>query len=473
MSSKTLTRRVFLKSAGALAAVSLAACTPAVVEKEVIKEVTVVVPGEAKARQVILRLGKFAGKAWDFDEIWSKKFMEANPNIRVEIEDVIYGEMFKKGLALGATGTMWDVFAGHNIWAPYLAWKGLSLQLDDFVTANAERIDYEDFFPSVIADARYMGTSGNLYWFPTVVHPGGNGIVGFNVDMLNEAGVDVPCDPKEGDWTIMDWEEIVRKVAVPNETFGLRMDGELHPLYTQQYTRTWGAHMEDGSASTDSWILSPDGRKLQMYPDTPRVQAALEWYHKLTMDGYVPTTAQEASLPGVDLFAAGKLLSRGATVGAPEALRDRIGDKFEPIWVPWPMGPDGHRGSCLSYNTMSVYSKTQNVDESLELCNALSDKEPALYAGTEGTLHCMARKSAWFSDALWSRPNSGQVMEFAAHWFESGIDPFPQPYNLRFVEWEYTWRQEAQAYFDGKEDWDEFAPHTQDACQAVMDLDRP
>ena len=213
MSSKTLTRRLFLKSAGAVAAVSLAACTPAVVEKEVVKEVTVVVPGEAKARQVILRLGKFAGKAWDFDEIWSKKFMEANPNIRVEIEDVIYGEMFKKGLALGATGTMWDVFAGHNIWAPYLAWKGLSLQLDDFVTANAERIDYEDFFPSVIADARNMGTSGNLYWFPTVVHPGGNGIVGLNVDMLNEAGVDVPCDPKVGDWTIMDWEEIVRKVA--------------------------------------------------------------------------------------------------------------------------------------------------------------------------------------------------------------------------------------------------------------------
>jgi ABC-type glycerol-3-phosphate transport system substrate-binding protein len=496
MSKKNMSRRRLLKLMGlGLAGTTLAACQPKVVEKvvketvvvkeqetvvvkeevEVEKEVTRVVKEEVPAEQKInLRLGKFAGKAWDFDQIWSEKFMDENPNITVKIEDVIYQEMFKKCLALAATGTLWDVFAGHNIWAPYLAWKGLKLQLDDYVETHGEEMDFEDFFDSVIADARYMGTSGNLYWFPTVVHPGGNAIVGFNLNLLEEAGIEFDIDPKVGDWTIADWEEMARKAARPEEgIFGLRMDGELHPLYTQQYTRTWGDHEEDGGASPDSWVLSSDGRQHQMYPDWPRVKEALEWYRGMIEDNLVPTTAQQQALPGIDIFAAGKMVSRSATVGAPEAIRERIGDRFEAIWVPWPKGPYGHRGSCLSYNTMSVSSKTDYPDAALALANRLTSKEPALYAGTEGTLHCMARRSAWFSEELWSRPASGEVMEFAAHWFEEGIDPFPQPYNLRHIEWRDTWAQQAEAYMDGKEDWEIFAPRTQAACQEIVDKPRP
>lgn len=494
MSEQRLSRRALLR-AGMIGAAGLvvAACQPKVVEVEKVvketvevervvekevqveveKEVTRVIEAASATEKIILRLGKFAGDAWDFDAIWSERFMEENPNITVQIEDVPYNDMFKKGLALGATGLMWDVFAGHNIWSPYLAWQGMTMQLDDFI--EVYDIGFDDFFPSVIEDS-IMWTGGKLCWLPTVVHPGGNAVVGFNMDMLNEAGVSLPEGAIEGDWTVMDWEDIIRKVGKPGERWGVQLDGMKHPLYIQQYTRTWG--LPEGGpgaakSSEDSWILSHDGRKHQLGDDYPRVKAALEWYHQWAVEGLRPTDTQMQQLAGVDLFTAGQMVSRAGTVGQPENWRQRIGDRFEPLYVPWPKGPDGNRGSCLSYNTMAIYTKTQHPDEAFRLADRLTGPEPALYAGTEGTLHCMARRSAWFSEKLWSRPASGKAMEFAAHWFESGIDPFPQPYNLRFVEWQDAWEQHITPYWNGTEEWAEMVGHTQPACQRIIDQERP
>ncbi|MBC7236815.1 MAG: extracellular solute-binding protein, partial [Chloroflexi bacterium] len=413
MNDRRVTRRNLLRTAAVfVAGASLAACAPKVIKETVVvekevekvvketvqvekvvekqvttvveKEVTRVVEKAAPKQKIMLRLGKFAGNAWDFDVKWSKIFMEENPHITVQIEDVPYNEMFPKCLALGATGLMWDVFTGHNIWSPYLAWKGITMQLDEFIETHD--IDFEDFFPSVIADSR-LWTNNRLCWLPTVVHPGGNAVVGFNMDMLREAGVELPPKAVEGDWTIMDWEEIVRKVAKPREQWGIQLDGMKHPLYIQQFVRTWGLPTGGPGAagsSEDSWLLSYDGRKHQLGDEFPRVKAGLEWYAKWGVEGYRPTDADAQQLAGVDLFTAGKMVSRAGTVGQPENWRARIGDKFEPLYVPWPKGPDGNRGSCLSYNTMAVYTRTQYPEDSFNLAARLTSKEPALYAGTEG-----------------------------------------------------------------------------------------
>ncbi len=119
----------------------------------------------AAKEAITLRLGKFAGDAWDFDVLWAKKFEEENPGITVQVEDVVYGEMFKKALALAATGTVWDVFAGHGRWQPYLAFKGLCLQFDDFIAKH----DIEKMtFTPCLADVK-MWTDNKIYRLPTVL----------------------------------------------------------------------------------------------------------------------------------------------------------------------------------------------------------------------------------------------------------------------------------------------------------------
>ncbi len=418
----------------------------------------------SQSGEVTIRFMRFAGIGWEHDVKFVDEFMEANPNITVEPEDVIYDEMFNKCLAAGATGNLADVFAGHNIWAPYLAFKGLSLQLDDAVEAG-QFTDFDDWFPSVIEDARGVGTEGNLYWIPTVVHPGGNAIVIFNMNILNERGV---APPESSDWTIEDFDEIIRAAADPdNNILGTNIVVE-HPLYTQQYTRTWGSDPEEGSE--DAWLLSRDGKTQQL--ESPPVKEGLEWYHGLVQDRLAPTSGEKSALEGsgVDHFSAGMLVSRAGTVGALANLRHTLGDQFELYAVLWPKGPNGHRGSCLSYNTQSVWADSEHPDEAIQLVDYITGPEPAFWVGYEGTLHAMARHSAWFDERLWER---FPVMEEAANWFESGIDPFPQPWNLRFVEWQDTWRQETTAYFDGEEDWDQMVAHTQPACQAILDQPRP
>ncbi len=413
---------------------------------------------------VTLRFMRFAGLGWEHDTKFVDEFMEANPNIVVEPEDVIYAEMFNKCLAAGATDNLADVFSGHNIWAPYLAFKGLSLQLDDAVEAGSFT-DFDDWFPSVIEDARGIGTDGRLYWIPTVVHPGGNAIIIFNMDILNSKGV---TPPESKEWTVAEYEEIIRASADPdNNILGTDIN-VVHPLYTQQYARTWGTDPEIGSE--DAWLLSRDGKTHQL--ESPPVKEALEWYQGLVKDRLAPTSGEKAALEGsgVDHFSAGLLASRAGTVGAVANLRQTVGDRFKMQAVLWPKGPHGHRGSCLSYNTQSVWSKSENPDEAIQLVDYITGPEPAFWVGYEGALHAMARRSAWFNPELWER---FPVMEDAASWFDSGIDPFPQPSNLRFVEWQDAWKQETTAYFDGEEDWDQMVSHTQSACQAIIDLPRP
>lgn len=417
-----------------------------------------------QAGTVTLRFMRFAGLGWEHDVKFVDEFMEANPTIVVEPEDVIYAEMFNKCLAAGATNNLADVFAGHNIWAPYLAYKGLSLQLDEAVEAG-KFTDFDDWFPSVIADARGVGTDGKLFWIPTVVHPGGNAIIIFNMDIMNSRGV-TPPETKE--WTIAEYEEIIRAAADPdNKILGTDIN-VLHPLYTQQYTRTWGTDPETGSE--DAWLLSRDGKTLQL--ESPPVKEALEWYAGLVRDRLAPTSGEKAALEGsgIDHFSAGLLASRAGTVGAVANLRHTVGDRFEMYAVLWPKGPHGHRGSCLSYNTQSVWSQSEHPDEAIMLVDYITAPEPAFWVGYEGALHAMARRSAWFNPQLWER---FPVMEDAANWFDSGIDPFPQPANLRFVEWQDAWRQETTAYFDGEEDWDQMVAHTLPACQAIIDQPRP
>jgi len=413
---------------------------------------------------VTLRFMRFAGPQWIFDTNFVNKFMEENPNITVKGEDVIYDEMFNKCLSLGATDQLADVYSGHNIWAPYLAYKGLSYQLDDAAAAG-KFTDFNDFFPSVIADARGIGTDGKLFWIPTVVHPGGNAVIIFNMSILNDKGVTPPASK---DWTIADFEAIIRGAASPDK--GIRGTNVVvwHPLYTQQYTRSWGSDPVKGSE--DAWLLSADGKTLQM--ESPPVKTALEWYHGLASEGLVTTSGERAAMQGsgLDPFSAGMLATTAGTVGQVSNYTATVGDRFEMQSVLWPNGPSGHRGSCLSYNTQSVWSKTAHPDEAIALTNYITGPEPALWSGLEGTLHCMARHSAWFSPDLWAKY---PVMEDAANWFESGIDPFPQPWNLRFVEWQDAWNQQTTAYFDGGEDWDTMLGHTLAPLQAIIDQPRP
>src|SRR5688572_1636709 len=50
----------------------------------------------SQSGEVTIRFMRFAGVGWEHDTMFVEQFMEENPNITVEGEDVIYAEMFNK-----------------------------------------------------------------------------------------------------------------------------------------------------------------------------------------------------------------------------------------------------------------------------------------------------------------------------------------------------------------------------------------
>ena len=64
-------------------------------------------------------------------------------------------------------------------------------------------------------------------------------------------------------------------------------------------------------------------------------------------------------------------------------------------------------------------------------------------------------------------------MELAAKWFDKGVDPFPQPWNLRFTELAAKATQETEMYRQGEEPWDEMMNRALPALQKILDMPRP
>jgi ABC-type glycerol-3-phosphate transport system substrate-binding protein len=413
-----------------------------------------------------LRFMRFAGPAWIHDTEFVDRFMDENPNIVVEAEDVVYGEMFTKAQAMAATDQLADVVSGHSRWTPFLAYRGFHLQLDDLVDEHHDEIEFDDFFPSVIDDARFQTGDGNLYWLPTVVHSGGNAVIMFNMDLMDQVGLEPPTDP---DWTLEDYREYAyaAQEELPSGIWGTWLNTRT-PLYAQQYLRSFGTDPEVGS--DDAWLLARDQQTMQT--DTEPIREGLEWFATMVRDGVAPPESEKQALEGtgVSTFTAGQALTRAREVGGPITDRLAVEDRFEIYaWI-FPRGPHGHRGSALSYNNQAIWSETQHPEESFQLASYLTGPEIAIWTPLEGALQAMARRSAWFSDELHERyPFKAQVAE----WFDTHVDPFPNPHNFRFIEWQQIYENETFEYFNGNESFEDMQPRLQERCQAVLDLGPP
>jgi ABC-type glycerol-3-phosphate transport system substrate-binding protein len=286
-----------------------------------------------------------------------------------------------------------------------------------------------------------------------------------NKSLLDKAGV---APPANKDWKVTDLEQIVRKAADPgNGIFGFSMN-LASPLYAAQALRSWSSTAD--KSSDDSWLVSRDGKKQQL--DSPPVKTGYEWYWKMVKDGLVPTSADAAAMTsaGINHFIAGKIVAQAAELLSPTTWLEKIQGKFETIQVLWPKGPNGHRGSALSYNNQMVYSQTKQQEAALKLLNVLTGPEIAFQRGFEGVGQPGARNSAWSNPKMWEK---FPITKDGAEWLNQGVDPYPRPWNLRAQEHQEIYAQEIQAYLDGKEDWNQMFAHVQPKGQEIIDMPRP
>ena len=211
-------------------------------------------------------------------------FMDQNPDIQVEVQDVPEGGFAEKILAMIAGDTGPDVWVFY--YATDFARRGFTEDITPMLEADAIQPE-EMWFPICLERATY---EGRMYSTP---RDGVWGMVGYNASLFEEMGVPLPV---EG-WTIDDY--LSACIALTDEelgTWGTLISGPGTLLWDSAFC--WNMGFE---------IVSENGREVQGLLDTPTSIEAIQWVLDLEVEhGVAPSGSQQEAL-GPFAFGSGKV----------------------------------------------------------------------------------------------------------------------------------------------------------------------
>ncbi|HMS56482.1 MAG TPA: extracellular solute-binding protein, partial [Fimbriimonadaceae bacterium] len=124
-----------------------------------------------------------------------QEFEQANPDIKVKLENIPYGAYSQKMLAQFAANAAPDAAMFEPKMFQRFAKRGVLLPLDPLI-AQTQKFDLNAYYKPIVEALRYQG---NLYVLPRDVAP--IGLIYYNKRLFREAGIPYP----DGTWT-WDWE---------------------------------------------------------------------------------------------------------------------------------------------------------------------------------------------------------------------------------------------------------------------------
>lgn len=380
-------------------------------------------------------------------------FKESHPEIEVLSEETIYGEISKKTEIGYASGTLQDVLYGHHRWYAYGCYMGFYGPIDSYIEKSPPP-DFGDFFPGPMEANKF---EGKQYSLPHFVHPGSNILIIYNKNILAEAGVPEP----KRDWKYSDLVEMATKCTNKAKgIFGVSWTVTDFHKYGQ-YTRSWG---EPTLADKSGWLLSEDGKTFRFL----ETKEAAQLYIDLLKAGVAPKPSDE--IPGtLGLRGAGRQAFWGDQIQGVVTAQNTVKGAFEIGYQLRPLGPKGRESTCTECNMWMIHSKTKHADACWEFMKALTSKESAIFGILSGGLQ-PARRSAWLDPQVVAK---FPAYKDGAEALAKPLEPFPMPYNLRFVEANDVFNNEAAPIWSLEKTWDEQAPIVQKKVQQILDMERP
>jgi ABC-type glycerol-3-phosphate transport system substrate-binding protein len=119
-----------------------------------------------------------------------KKFTEANPDISVRVEKMVWATYFDKLLTSLVSGGAPDLFLLHEFEIPQFASQGVLYESGEFFKGKNAILSEKDFEPDYLAALKY---EGGMYGVPLDRH--GWGVV-VNKTLFKKAGIDPTKAPK-------------------------------------------------------------------------------------------------------------------------------------------------------------------------------------------------------------------------------------------------------------------------------------
>ena len=170
-------------------------------------------------------------------------------------------------------------------------------------------------------------------------------------------------------------------------------------------------------------------------------------------------------------FATGNLATATLGTYAVLGLGETISDRFEYARRLFPNGPETQRGYQAFVECFSVAAQSEYPNEAFDLITKLTSTEAGVSGVLTSNYQPTARRSVWESPDL--ADLFDPIFQDALEWMTKTPGPFPHPSNLRFQELQDTWANTSKELFYGEVGFEEGMQAVQDACQEVMQLDRP
>ncbi len=410
MSTKRISRRLFLRMAAGAGAVGvMAACaqpTPQVIEKvitappeekvvekivketvpvaQIVKE-TVIAPS-AKIVKVDVNANFFIEPdSFTEAQVWTvhvPEFNKSRSDIQVVLNPVSKAEYTPKVLMQAASGDISDVLWGTGS-IPLWSKSNVLAPLDPL--AKADNFDLNQYDPQALKMCTYDPQATKWYtgqlWGLSNSYRAGSQMLYWNADVFKAAGVDLPTEKTTYD----DILTMAKKIAKPGSDAQSSVFGYL-PDCGWSHTVWW-----------ETTLLVPLGGEVFDFEgttaklNTPETVAAYQWLWDLTWTHKVapPKEVVDAlgSYKGMHMNSQLALYRNGPWGGMHFRLIPPAGEEghVEASGVGAPVGKNGKRGAFASGEWWGVAAGSKNPDAAWQVLKMVCDNESNKYRAL-GTL---------------------------------------------------------------------------------------
>lgn len=357
---------------------------------------------------VTLVYSRYAGSI-PFDVEMIEKFMEENPNIKVEINEVPGEESFNKLLLQYQGGQMPDVFWSH--WALAAATSEMAIPLDSFIESSGGQAFRDRFVPSAWDFVTWDGKAYGIQWRD------GASVAYFNKTLLDKAGLEVPTE-----WT---WDDLLAyATAMTDEeagVYGIGLAGSATAPATEW--DFWPFLLQAGGKILDennrAAFNSPEGVKaLQFMVDLVNV-------HKVAPPGTASNDIDQI----IDLFVADKI---GFWFDGPWYIGIMRGTYPDAEVVVAPMPKDVTQGSIAGGTAMCISSQSEHPEEAWKLIQYLTSDESLTEWGRQFQ-HVPPNVSAFEEDYLKNDPSFAAAIVQSRHQDTISANHYPETDQLNQI----------------------------------------
>lgn len=273
-----------------------------------------------------------------------EQFEKLHPNIKVKTQSAPYGQFYQKLDTQIAAGQAPDVWLSDGVYVMKYAQRGAAKDLTDWIGSDLKADEYYGLDFNKDADGRYWGVPQGIQV----------GVLFYNKDMFDKAGVDYPSD----EWTWEDLKATAAKLTV-DASGKTAEDSGFDPASVNQFGLTFFSITEGWFSVMKSYgggVL--DEKAENSIVNTPENKQAFEWMVDGMQRGIITDPVDLKSFQSnTAVFPSGSAAMRIGIYARVQAANE-AGLNYDVTMLP--KGPDGKRVSPVIANSWVINQKSSD-----------------------------------------------------------------------------------------------------------------